>query len=385
MRTGIVNLPLHYGSCPSWLFERMTKLARAIVEIIVYEYNKKTFLKKLADPFFFQSFGCVLGYDWHSSGLTTTVTAALKEGLRGLENDLGIYVCGGKGKTSRKTPWEIEQLANRYSFNASSLIYASKMSAKVDNSALQDGYQLYHHTFIFTKEGDWAVIQQGMNVRKSFARRYHWLNLEGEPKVPPSTRLGRAHPAGKVAAGAGIPPPFKRPFSFVCEPHSAIASERKEKRVLNMVAKESDKTRKISTLISREKPEKNIKDFKKIIEFSMPYEHKIRQIRPENLKRVLLKTYETKPENFENLLAVEGVGPKTIRALSLISELIYGAKPSYQDPAKFSFAHGGKDGIPYSINKNEYDKSIEILRSAIQHSHFDRREKLDAIRRLGIQ
>jgi len=346
----MVNLPLHYGRCPSWLFERMVKLARAITEIIIYEYGAEGLLKRLADPFFFQAFGCVLAYDWHSSGLTTTVTAALKEGLRGLENDLGIYICGGKGKTSRKTPEEIIQIAYCFSLNPDPLVYASKMSAKVDNSALQDGYQLYHHTFIFSKDGQWTVIQQGLNDRTSFARRYHWIS-------------------DSIA-------------DFVCEPHSGIASEKKEKKVLNMVAKDSDKAREVSTLISCEKPEKNIKNFKKIIEFSMPYEHEIREIRPENLKKILLKTYEKKPKNFENLLSIKGVGPKTIRALSLISELIYGTKPSYKDPAKFSFAHGGKDGYPYPVSREQMERSIEILKTAVQHSRLGRREKLDALKRL---
>lgn len=368
IKTGIANLPLHYGSIPSWLFEKMTELARSITEIIVYEYGAEEFLKRLADPFFFQSFGCVLSFDWHSSGLTTTVCGALKEGLRDLEKDLGIFVCGGKGKTSRKTPEEIYQITNRYSLNANRLIYASKMSAKVDNSALQDGYQLYHHTFFFTKDGKWAVVQQGMNPFSSWARRYHWLSFDFEDVHKISDR-------GKKVQK-------QKEKSFVCEPHSGIATEQKEKKVLNMVAKNSDKAREVSTSISCEKPEKNIKSFKKIIAFSMPYEHEIKEMRPENLKKILLKTYEKKPKNFEKLLAIKGVGPKTIRALSLISDLIYGAKPSYKDPAKYSFAHGGKDSYPYPINEKQYDKSIEILKTAVQHSKIGRREKLDALRRL---
>lgn len=352
MRTGIANLPLHYGSAPAWLFERMRELAREISTVLVSEYGSEEFLKRLSDPFWFQSFGCVLGFDWHSSGITTTVCGALKEGLRDLENDLGIYVCGGKGKTSRKTPQEIKQFANRYSLSADLLVYASKMSAKVDNSALQDGYQLYHHTFIFTKDGKWTVIQQGMNERSSFARRYHWLNLEGSK-------------------------------DFVCEPHSGIASQQKVAKALNMVAKESEDAREISTFVASEKPEKIVKQIKKIQELSLPQEHQVREIKPENLKKIFLKTYEKQAKNFEGLLGIEGVGPKTIRALSLISELIYGANPSYQDPAKYSWAHGGKDGYPYPVERENYDKSIEILKTAVQHSRIGHREKLDALKRLA--
>jgi len=354
VRTGIANLPLHYGTAPAWLFEKMKHLAREISMILVLEFGPAEFLKKLSDPFWFQSFGCVLGFDWHSSGLTTTVCAALKEGLRGLEKDLGIFVCGGKGKTSRKTPEEITQIADRYSLNGNRLVYASKMSAKVDNSALQDGYQLYHHTFIFDKNGRWAVIQQGMNDRNSFARRYHWLDLKSDK-------------------------------DFVREPHTGIAAEHQEKNVLNMVAYESEKARKISTQIANEKPEKNIRHIKRIQELSMPRSHEIGKIKENNLEKVLRKTYERKPKNFESLLSIEGVGPKTIRALSLIAELIYKAEPSYKDPARFSFAHGGKDGVPYPIDKFGYEKSIEVLKRVVNQAKIGEREKINAFRRLASQ
>jgi len=354
VRTGIANLPLHYGTAPTWLFEKMKYLAREISTILVLEFGSVEFFKKLSDPFWFQSFGCVLGFDWHSSGLTTTVCAALKEGLRGLEKDLGIFVCGGKGKTSRKTPEEITQIADRYSLNGNRLVYASKMSAKVDNSALQDGYQLYHHTFIFDKSGRWTVIQQGMNDRNSFARRYHWLDLKSDK-------------------------------DFVCEPHSGIAAEHQERNVLNMVASKSEKARKISTQIANEKPEKNIRQIKRIQELSMPRSHEIRKIKTSNLEKILRKVYERKPKNFESLLSIEGVGPKTIRALSLIAELIYKAEPSYKDPARFSFAHGGKDGIPYPIDKAGYEKSIEFLKGMINQAKIGEREKINAFRRLASQ
>jgi hypothetical protein len=355
MKTGMVNLPLHWGSAPSWLFERMVKLSRQIIIAMVEEYGPAEVLRRLSDPFWFQSFGCVLGFDWHSSGLTTTVCGALKESLRGLENDLGIFVCGGKGATSRKTPLQIQEYGEKYALpvDVSKLIYASKMSAKVDNTAVQDGYQLYHHTFIFTPDGKWAVIQQGMNPDNQMARRYHWFsNFVKE---------------------------------FVNEPHAAICAMEKEKSVLNMVSSDSDGCREISTEVAKFKPEKSIIYLKKISNFSLPKQHEIfvRKLKPESLNKIFLKTYENQPKNFEQLLDIPGVGPKTIRALALISELIYGQKPSFNDPAKFSFAHGGKDGHPYPIDEKQYDQSIDILRRAILRAKLGQSEKLEAIKRIN--
>ncbi len=353
MKKAVAYLPLHWGSAPKWLFERMVKLAREISIIIVSEFGPEDLLSKLADPAWFQAFGCVLGFDWHSSGLTTTTCGALKEGLRGLEKDLGLFIAGGKGATSRKTPEEIIKFGDRFSINANPLVYASRMSAKVDNTALQDGYQLYHHAFFFTKGGKWAVIQQGMNTDQGWARRYHWLG--------------------------------DRVSDFVCEPESGIICDHMG-RPLNMVAKESEETRIGSTKLSKEKPEKVVKELKKLQTLELPSRHEIKlicDIRPENLERILLKTYEREPENFEELLGTPGVGPKTIRALALISELVYGTKLSWKDPVKFSFAHGGKDGHPYPVDRTQYDKSIEILRDAISHAKVGRTEKLEALERLA--
>lgn len=351
-KTGIANLPLHGGKAPAWLFEKMVKLSAEISEIIVRDFGRDELLLRLSDPYWFQSFGCVLGFDWHSSGLTTTVCGALKEGLKDIGPEIGIYVCGGKGKTSRKTPLEIELLAPQAGVAPTSLIYASKMSAKVDNSAVFDGYQLYHHTFIFTKEGKWAVIQQGMNERARYARRYHWLNLDE--------------------------------INFTCDPHTGIASEQQGQMVLNMVAKASEASRKVSTELAQTKPELVVKDLARVPELTLPAHHDIRTIRPENLKKILLKTYEIKPHNFEELLATPGVGPRTIRALALIGELIYGTKPSYQDPATFSFAHGGKDGIPYPVDRENYDRSILVLQSAIERSKLGCNDKTEALRKLVL-
>lgn len=351
MKTGIANLPLHYGSCPSWLFEKMAKLGRLITEAIIFEHGIEEFLRKISNSFFFQSLGCTLGFDFHSSGLTTTLCGALKEGLRPLQKDLGLFICGGKGRTSRKTPREIEAIGQKMALNANPLIYASRLSAKVDNNALQDSYQLYHHSFFFTKSGKWAVVQQGMNTKTSWARRYHWLSDDVE--------------------------------DFVCEPESAIACDHKGK-VLNLVAKESAKARKTTAELSHQKPEKLVKEIKRMQNLNLSPRHEVlvSDLRPGSLEKIFLKTYECQPEDFETLLGMKGVGPKTIRALSLLAELIYGAPASTRDPAKFSFAHGGKDGTPYPVNRKTYDESIEFLRRAINKAKLGHYEKLHALRRL---
>jgi hypothetical protein len=352
-RTGIANLPLHYGKAPPWLFERMTKLAREITIAIVADFGPEEMLKRLSHPYWFQAFGCILGFDWHSSGVTTTLCGALKEGIRGLEKDLGLFVAGGKGKTSRRTPEELERWGQYLSLNPRPLVYASRMSAKVDSSAVQDGYQLYHHSFLFTKKGSWAVIQQGMNETKRYARRYHWL-------------------------GENV-------SSFVNEPHSAVLSEARG-QALNLVASESDPARTtIAEIVTERQPHEIITDLKKIKTLDLPPRHYLttRDLHPDSISRIILKTYERQPQNFEQLLGLEGVGPKTIRALSLISELVYGVAPSYRDPARYSFAHGGKDGIPYPVDRETYDRSIELLRKAIGRAKLGIKEKNEAEGRLN--
>lgn len=355
MKTGTANLPLHWGSTPPWLFEMMTKLAREITIAIVDQHGVDQFLSRLSNPVWFQSFGCVLGFDWHSSGLTTTTCGALKESLRPLQKDLGLFIAGGKGKTSRKTPEEIERIGEWFDiplYDTSRLVYASRISAKVDNNALQDGYQLYHHTFFFTPKGKWAVVQQGMRPEIHWARRYHWLSDNVR--------------------------------DFVCEPHSGIASQGRGE-VINLVAEESDKTRKTVAQLAGEKPEKTIKEIKKLRNLKLDQRHEVlvSDIKSENLKKIFLSTYENQPENFEKLLGMKGVGPKTIRALALISELIYNTPYSIRDPAKYSFAHGGKDGTPYPVDKKTYDKSISFLHDAIKRAKLGHYQKLHALRRLS--
>ena len=329
----------------------MARLAREITIVIVDGYGPEEFLKRISHPYWFQSFGCVLGFDWHSSGLTTTVGGALKVGLKDISKELGLYVAGGKGGTSRKTPTEIEKASQILGKDFSRLIYSSKMSAKVDSAALQDGYTLYHHNFFFTKAGNWAVVQQGMNEETRYARRYHWLSDDLN--------------------------------SFVEEPHNAIASNQKGS-VLNMVSKKSLKPRILSSELAKQNPDKTIKQFTKILELKLPHRERISEndIKPENLNKVLLRTYDLQPKTFEELLSIKGVGPKTIRALSLISELIYNAPASREDPVKYSFAHGGKDGTPYPVDRKTYDKSIEFLGFAIEKAKIGDRDKIEAIKRL---
>lgn len=353
-KKGITNLPMHWGKAPRWLFSRMAKLAREITTAIISEYGSFEMLNRISDPYWFQAFGCVLGFDWHSSGVTTTVCGALKQGLKGLEKDLNFYIAGGKGGTSRKTPSEIQQWGEKVNIknDPEELIYASRMTAKVDSSAIQDGYQLYHHNFFFTKEGNWAVVQQGMNKSTRYARRYHWLSTMD--------------------------------LKFTEEPNNKICDNKKYSKVLNLTSQTSSDARTIISDISKENPFKISKEYKNIITLTMPRREWIvtNDIKPENLQKILLKTYERQPRNFEELLSMKGIGPKSIRALALISELTYGTKADWEDPVKYSFAHGGKDGYPYPVDRENYDKSIEILRKAISRSRIFRKEKDNMMRKL---
>lgn len=350
MKSGIAELPLHYGECPKWLFEKMVKLSGEISKIIVNEFGKEEFLKRISNPFFFQSFACVVGFDWHSSGSSTTLTSALKKAF--YEIEIGIKVLGGKGVTSKKVPIEIDMLAELYNFSdkeIEKLKYASKMVAKVDNCAIQDNYKLYHHAFFVTENCRWAVVQQGMNEKNKLARRYHWIDENVK--------------------------------SFVNEPHLAIVGF-KEKNVLNMVAKESEESRKACVDIVKDNPSKLrymfASPFGLIKYLKMPVQHTF------DLKvyEKLLNLHEFQPKNYEELLAFKGVGPKTVRALALIAKIIYGKEASWVDPVKYTFAHGGKDKIPYPIDRKTYDESIMILKECIKASEIGNKEKLEALKRL---
>jgi hypothetical protein len=352
MKTGTAQLPLHYGNAPRWLFGRMVLLSREITRAVVMEYDTEEMLRKLSNPFWFQAFGCVLGFDWHSSGVTTTVCGALKEGLKDCSQELGLFIAGGKGKASRRTPIEIAGHGEHIDTNPEELIYASRMAAKVDTSGLQDGYQIYHHTFFFTKAGSWCVVQQGMNEASRYARRYHWLSEQVD--------------------------------DFVCEPHTAICSQGLT-RPLNLVAEESTSSRRVTAELACEPPERLVTQIKHLQELDLPRHHQVlvSDINATRLRKVFLSTYDRQPEDFTTLIGMQGVGPKTIRALALIGELIYGIQPSFHDPARFSFAHGGKDGHPYPVDRENYDQSIQLLKEAISRARLGNSERMGALRRLG--
>lgn len=354
-RTGFADLPLHGGNAPRWLFTRMVKLAAAISDVMVIEYGTEEFLRRLSDPFWFQAFSCVLGFDWHSSGTTTVTCGALKQALKD-SDELGV--AGGKGKTSRGAPADIESWSSEHISSTDAqnrLVYVSKMSAKVDSAALQDGHQLYHHSFVFDSKGNWTVIQQGMNGDTGFARRYHWYS--------------------------------KDISSFVEEPHTAILGT-KVPGVLDMTSRQSERSRTISvdlvndgvdklrrqvTTAARGQSTLSEWNGEKVVRLSMP-----RSIN----WNVLRTVYEFQPTNYEELLSLRGVGPSTIRALALIGELVYGVEPSWRDPVKFSFTVGGKDGVPYPVDRRAMDRSIQVLREGVDEAKLCKSDKLEAVQRL---
>lgn len=376
IQRGIATFGLDEGKCPKWLFERMVMLSRRIIYGIINEQGSDEFVKRLADPVWFQSLGTVLAFDWNASGLTTILTAALKEAIRGQEKDLGIFICGGKGKTSRKTPDEIKNWGSRLNLDTAkttALVYNSRMAAKVDSALIQDGFQIYHHSFIFSKNGSWTVVQQGMNAASQSARRYHWHS--------------------------------KNVKDLINEPHTGIASQSKIKNVLNLTAQESDKNRQISAELISQSFSVLMKDIRLLRKYSSPLsqmadvavpclpagrgQQRLKFLNLENkefvwhpvveedfsksryLEKILLEICDRKPENYEELLAMEGVGPKTIRALALVAEIIYGARPSYEDPARYSFAHGGKDVTPYPVDRRTYDQTIETLKGFLSKSKYN--------------
>lgn len=358
MQTGTTRLPLHNGHCPPWLFDQMKELAGAIMEAIRVEYSAVEMLRRLSDPYWFQAFGCVLGFDWHSSGLTTVVCGALKESLNVRSHELGLYIAGGKGGASRKTPQEIAAYAERLApdLPVDSLQQNSRMAAKVDSAAVQDGYAIYHHTFVVTDQGQWAVIQQGMNGDSGWARRYHWLSDDVD--------------------------------RFVIEPHSAVCADDR-KQPLNMVAEESEPARRVSTEIAVDKPVDVLLDYRRILdrwdsskdELSLPSRHELPNV--QSLERALAAIYDHPAEDFEQLLGTRGVGPKTVRALSMVAEIVWGARPSYRDPARYAFAHGGKDGHPYPVHRQRYSTSIQALRKALRGAKIGDLDKMKAFKRLA--
>ncbi|MDN5200905.1 DUF763 domain-containing protein [Fulvivirgaceae bacterium BMA10] len=348
-RNGYADLPLHHGHVPPWLAERMARLGGAIVEAILVEYGKSEVLRRLGDPFWFQALGCVLGMDWHSSGITTSVMGALKKAVNPHAKQFGLYICGGRGKHSRKTPVELLEIADKTGIDGKHLVKCSKLSAKIDNTAIQDGYQLYLHSFIVSNEGEWAVVQQGMNDMNGYARRYHWHS--------PSIQ------------------------SFIEEPHSGISGIN-QGLILNFVDKEAEPTRAGVVDIAKEEPNKILPEIRKII---MPGHHDVKP-KDINLKRLgstLALAWEKNIKDFESLLLLQGVGPRTMQSLALVSEVIYGTPSRFSDPARFSFAHGGKDGHPFPVPTKVYDETIDILKNAVEKAKIGHTDKQKAIKSLG--
>jgi hypothetical protein len=381
MRRGVATFTLDYGKAPRWLFERMVRLGREMSRVLVEEFGSDEFIRRMSDPVWFQSLGTVLAFDWNASGLTTVLMGALKEAIRGMETELGVYIAGGKGKTSRKTPEQILQWADHIGLEkqlGENLVYNSKMAAKVDSALVQDGYQIYHHNFLFTKNGAWTVIQQGMNTDSGTARRYHWSSDSAK--------------------------------DLIVEPHAAIASQKLPQRIdLNMTAADAESNRKLAVDLLQSSFSVVLKDIQilrkhfgnlsQTLAFTVGEDEYVaaKMARKEftkhpvmhedfskskYLEKVLQKLVDVQPENYEKLLFTEGVGPKTIRALALVAELIYDAPASRIDPARYSFAHGGKDATPYPVDQNTYDQTIEIMKQAVVKTKLPESDKNQALKRL---
>ena len=347
-RSGFADLPLHGGRVPQWLAERMTKLGTAITETVVRDYGRSAFLTRLSDPFWFQALGAVMGMDWHSSGITTSVMGALKRGLAPRADELGIYVCGGRGRFSRNTPGELRQLGDRRGFDGEALVRTSRLTARIDNNAIADGFQIYLHNFVVTADGEWAVVQQGLNDRSGMARRYHWHSATVR--------------------------------DFVAEPHTGIVGEH-QGTIMNLVDAGARPAQSALLEIAHERPEKTLIAARHL---KLPAHHEVRE-KNVDLKRlgaVLAVAYERDLHDFAELLLLENLGPRTLQSLALVAEVVHGAPSRFADPARFSFAHGGKDGHPFPVPLNTYDESINFLRKSLDAAKVGDREKIDGFRRL---
>jgi hypothetical protein len=347
-RSGTADLPLHGGRVPPWLAARMTELGTAITEHIVLAYGPSEFLTRLSDPFWFQALGCVMGMDWHSSGITTSVMGALKRGINPRFSDLGIAICGGRGKHSLKTPDELRIFAERTGLHGEKLARTSRLTARVDNNAVGDGFQLYLHSFVISRNGEWAVIQQGMNAKSQLARRYHWHSATVR--------------------------------DFTCEPHSAIVGQH-QGTILNLVDSRANRAQQALLEIAHQPVDASLAQFRKL---TMPAHHDVRA-KDVDLKRlgsVLAVAHDQELRDFSSLLLVEGLGPRTLQSLALVAEVIHGVPSRFSDPARFSFAHGGKDGHPFPVPLKTYDETLGVLRRALQAARLGHQEKIDGFKRL---
>jgi len=347
-RSGFADLPLHGGHVPPWLAERMEKLGSAIVEAIIHHYGRAEFLARLSDPFWFQALGAVMGMDWHSSGITTSVLGALKRGLNPRSRELGIYLCGGRGKQSRKTPEELLLVAEQQSLDGDELVRASRLTAKVDNNAIGDGFQIYLHSFIVSADGDWAVVQQGMNDANGMARRYHWHSASIK--------------------------------DFVCEPHTAIVGKN-EGEILNLIDRRAGEAQKALLTIAGQAPDLTLREVR-YLQMPRGHEVKARDVDLRRLGAVLAVSYERQLRDFASLLLLENLGPRTLQTLALVAEVVHGAPSRFSDPARFSFALGGKDGRPFPVPLKTYDESLSVLRRALDAAKLGHTDKVDGFKRL---
>jgi hypothetical protein len=348
-KSGTADLPLHGGHVPEWLHCRMTDLGREIMRALVLEHGQGAVLSRLSDPFWFQALGCVMGMDWHSSGITTAVMGALKAAVNPLFSELGLYVCGGRGKHSLRTPEELLDFSERTGLNGTELVRASRLSAKVDNTCVLDGYSLYLHSFVVSKTGQWAVIQQGMNTENKTARRYHW------------------HSAAVS--------------SFVDDPHAAVVGTNVGK-IINLSDSRAAKNRNGIVSFLSQHPDVQKREMRRLV---MERGHSVRprHVDSKRLGAVLTLAYEKQYRDFVDALLLPGVGPRTVQALSLVSEVIYGASGRFSDPARFAFAHGGKDGYPFPVPLKTYNESISILRRAVDKARINHTDKLRSLKALG--
>ena len=348
-RSGIADLPLHGGRVPQWLATRMTKLGTAITETIVHDYGTSAFLSRLSDPFWFQAFGAVMGMDWHSSGITTSVMGALKRGLASRSDELGLYICGGRGRFSRNTPSELKSLADKRGFDGDALVRTSRLTARVDNNAIADGFQIYLHNFVVSADGEWAVVQQGLNDRNGMARRYHWHSASVK--------------------------------DFVQEPHNAIVGEN-QGIIMNLVDVDARPAQRAMLELAHEKPDVALNAARYL---HMPSHHEVkeRNVDLNRLGAVLAVAYERGLHDFAELLLLEKLGPRTLQSLALVAEVVHGAPTRFADPARFAFAHGGKDRHPFPVPLKTYDESLNFLRTSLDAAKVGDKDKIEGFQRLN--
>lgn len=347
-RSGFADLPLHGGRVPSWLATRMTALGTGITEAIVHHYGTSAFLSRLSDPFWFQAFGTVMGMDWHSSGITTSVMGALKRGLNPRASELGLYICGGRGKHSRNTPAELRALGERLSLDGEALVGTSRLTARIDNNAIADGFQIYLHSFVLTATGEWAVVQQGLNETRATARRYHW------------------HSAAVR--------------DFTCEPHTGIVGESRGV-IQNLVDSGAVPAQRAMIEVATDHPDRTLRAIRS---WTAPTHHDVRaaDVDLKRLGAVLALAYERDLRDFASLLLVEQLGPRTLQSLALVAEVIHGTPVRFQDPARFSFAHGGKDGHPFPVPLKTYDETIAVLRRSLERAKVEQSDRAGGMKRL---